>query len=564
MSENTKTKDQKPKTKNQIVWLFFAILIVAVYFIGLNIPLVGPDEPRYSQVAREMFERGDWVTPTLGGFDWFEKPALLYWLQIASYKIFGVTEFAARFGSALFGLGTVFALWILGKISATETTEEMRKAGENSTDSKISVSSVAENNFANWLALIAASSIGLIVFSRGASFDIILTFPVTASLVGFFVWEILSHRGHGENEKKESRIAFFSVSSVALICFYLFIGFALIAKGLVGIVFPLVIVAFYFVLRRKFPPKTFLVSLIWGTVLSLLVASAWYVPMYQTNGWKFVDEFFIQHHFQRYTSNKYLHPNPFYFYLWVLPLMTIPWLPFFLAAIWKKIKNLIEKFKNQQPEKLSIQHSALSTRFSALAAFAWAWLLVPLVFFSLSGSKLPGYILPALPAALIITAQYVYEFVQKSKMRKIILQSLAFTTFLVVALLAQFFIHDFLHEETVKHLVDTANANGYKTEKILNLHTISHSAEFYGAGRLIREADGKQRRFYGVSEIVEELKKENAEQILVLIPLEYLNTLTVSEHVETRVLDDNGELAIVLVKKKTSILSRSSEPVHQS
>ena len=106
--ENTKTKDQKPKTKNQFVWLLFAIIIVAVYFFGLTLPLVGPDEPRYSQVAREMFERSDWVTPTLGGFDWFEKPALLYWLQIASYKLFGVNEFAARFGSALFGLGTIF------------------------------------------------------------------------------------------------------------------------------------------------------------------------------------------------------------------------------------------------------------------------------------------------------------------------------------------------------------------------------------------------------------------------------------------------------------------------
>src|SRR3954471_4931047 len=97
------------------VWLGLAILTIFVYFYGLSMPLVGPDEPRYAQVAREMFERGDWITPTLGGFDWFEKPALLYWLQIVAYKIFGVTEFAARFGSALFGLGTVFSLWILGR-----------------------------------------------------------------------------------------------------------------------------------------------------------------------------------------------------------------------------------------------------------------------------------------------------------------------------------------------------------------------------------------------------------------------------------------------------------------
>ena len=82
-------------------WAIAAFVVVAVYLIGLTIPLIGPDEPRYAQVAREMFERGDWVTPTLGGYHWFEKPALLYWLQIASYNIFGVSEFAARFGSAM-------------------------------------------------------------------------------------------------------------------------------------------------------------------------------------------------------------------------------------------------------------------------------------------------------------------------------------------------------------------------------------------------------------------------------------------------------------------------------
>lgn len=530
--ENTKTKDQKPKTKNQIVWIFFAIIIVAVAFTGLTIPLLGPDEPRYSQVAREMFERSDWITPTLGGSDWFEKPALLYWLQIASYNLFGVNEFAARFGSTLFGLGTILSLWILGKKvqnkQANTTNDERRTT----------------NDFANWLALIAASSAGLIAFSRGASFDIILTFPITASLVGFFIFD--------QAQKKT-----FTAYYLPLIVFYFFVGVAVIAKGLVGIVFPFAIVTFYYLLQLKFPSGFFIVSLFWGTILSLLVASSWYLPMYQVNGWKFIDDFFIQHHFQRYTSNKYQHPQPFFFFLWVLPLMTIPWIPFFIAAIWKQIKFLIAKFKNKET------NSALSTQHSALTVFAWAWLLVPLVFFSFSGSKLPGYILPALPAALILTAQFVYEFIRNSQKRKTILLSLAFATFLVVALMAKFFVYDLLHEETVKHLVDTANESGYKTEKILNMHTISHSVEFYGAGRLVREPGGKQVRFYGTKEILEEMQKDNATQVLVLVPLEYLHTLTGNEHVETKVLDENGELAIVLVKK-ASALSRSPKPVHQS
>src|SRR5688572_14712560 len=103
------------QTNGRSWWLVAFIGVGLLYMFGLTIPLVGPDEARYAQVAREMFERGDWITPTLGGYNWFEKPAMLYWLQIASYHIFGVSEFAARFGSAFFGLATVGCLWLLGR-----------------------------------------------------------------------------------------------------------------------------------------------------------------------------------------------------------------------------------------------------------------------------------------------------------------------------------------------------------------------------------------------------------------------------------------------------------------
>ncbi len=85
----TKAKVRRPNTN--YIWIALFVLTIFVYFFGLTIPLLGPDEPRYAQVAREMLARGDWITPTLGGFNWFEKPALLYWLQIVSYKLFGVS-----------------------------------------------------------------------------------------------------------------------------------------------------------------------------------------------------------------------------------------------------------------------------------------------------------------------------------------------------------------------------------------------------------------------------------------------------------------------------------------
>jgi len=532
MSEITKTSDQRPRRADRIVWLLFAVVIVAVYFFALDLPLLGPDEPRYAQVAREMFLRGDWVTPTLGGANWFEKPALLYWLQIAAYKLFGVSEFAARFGSALFGLGTIFSLWILGRSLATENTVKHRGT-ENENEEifpAFSINSVAGNDFANWLALIAASSIGLLVFSRGASFDIILTFPLTASLVSFFIFD---------QTKKESAFTFY----FSLFAFYFFIGLALLAKGLIGIVFPFAIVAFYFLLSRKLPNKTFIFSLFWGTILSLIVAASWYLPMYQAHGWRFIDEFFVQHHFARYTSNKYQHPQPFTFFFWVLPLMTLPWLPFFLAAIWDFLKVQSSKSKVQSQETSArLRLSAPSIRI-----FAFAWLLVPLVFFTFSGSKLPGYILPALPAALVLTADYISRFTEKSRPRKYAVQLIAFMTFVAVAVALRFFVPAYAQADTTKYLIETANAAGYADAKILNLHAVSHNAEFYGAGRLVRDADGKLKKYFGVTEILEEIKQQNGKTVLVLVPPEYLHQLKESVLIESKVLGKSGELAIVAV-----------------
>ena len=148
------------------VWLLLFLAVIACYFYALGRPaLLGPDEPRYAQVAREMFMRGDPITPTLGGYTWFEKPSLLYWMMMASYGAFGTTEFAARFGPACAGLLTALMLYWLGRRieRACEEREKPRGLGR-------------------WSSLAAATSAGLIVFSRGASFDIIITMTVTLAL----------------------------------------------------------------------------------------------------------------------------------------------------------------------------------------------------------------------------------------------------------------------------------------------------------------------------------------------------------------------------------------------
>lgn len=519
------------KNSEKITWVGFALVVVAIYFFALDLPLLGPDEPRYSQVAREMFERGDWVTTTLGGFNWFEKPALLYWLQITFYNLFGVSEFSARLGSALFGLGIIGSLFVFGKYYTAGTRERGEETGAG--DKQNSELKTPNPELPFWLALIAASSIGLIAFSRGASFDIILTFPITASLVSFFVWEI---------KTAGAKTGFFHP---CLLAFYFFIGVALIAKGLIGIVFPFAIVSFYYVLRWKLPGKTLITSLFWGMFVSVIVASIWYLPMYLQNGWEFIDEFFIQHHFQRFSSNKYLHPQPFWFFWLVLPAMTVPWLPFFIASIWDFLKGSLRGRTNESQPINELRIANYELRL-----FAFAWLLVPLVFFSISGSKLPGYILPSLPAACILTAEFVSRFVEKGNLRKPLLQLLAFLMFFVVTFLLIFALPKFAEDDSVKALIQSADSKGLSGEKILSMQTVSHNAEFYGAGRLVRLQDGKQRRFDTVDEIDKFLSEVKINSVLVLVPPQFVKDFSEENTLTIKKLDENKHLVILEVRRK--------------
>src|SRR5688572_7939078 len=152
-----------------------------------------------------MYLRGDLITPTLGGHLWFEKPALLYWMMIGSYKLFGVSEWSARLPSAVSGILTIAALFLVGR-RIEQTTEDEQLQG-----------------LGFWTALAASATLGIIVFSRAASFDIVLTMTIAWSLAFFVLHEL-------ERDRKPRR--------QLLIGFYVFIGLALLAKGFIGLVIP--------------------------------------------------------------------------------------------------------------------------------------------------------------------------------------------------------------------------------------------------------------------------------------------------------------------------------------
>ncbi|MFV0387928.1 MAG: phospholipid carrier-dependent glycosyltransferase [Pyrinomonadaceae bacterium] len=498
------------KKISAVTWLLFGLAILATYLVGLNFPFLGPDEARYAQVAREMFNRADVITPTLGNHTWFEKPALLYWLQMLGYKLFGISETAARIGSAVFGLLIISGLWFVGYNTARFSNSKF-------------ITPKDKFHFANWLALIAASSIGIIVFARAASFDIIVTLPITVSLTSFYVHQIAP----------KNTLTYF----VALVKFYLHMGLALLAKGLIGVLFPLSIVIVFFIVRRRIPNKYLRHSLGWGLLLTLLVAGIWYFPIYLVNGWQFVHEFFILHHFQRFYSNKFLHPQPFWFFWVVLPLMTLPWTGFFIISAFRAFRDRVrEFFANESPDD----------SVSQLSTLAIIWVMLPLLFFSLSGSKLPGYILPAVPPAAILSALAVWKFIKHSRIREFYLQLLAIATFAVIAGLLAFVLPKFVVNDTSKYLVQASNAEGYTTQRIANYGDISHSLEFYGAGRLIRDNEGKQIRFDSIDDLKPYIS--DSDGLLVYLPPQYIRDFENNSSVRATVIDKNTEHAMILVE----------------
>jgi len=545
-------------------WLVVLAAAGLVYFFHLgSFPLLGPDEPRYAQVAREMFERADPVTPTLGGLPWFEKPALLYWLMMAGYALFGVGEFAARAGSALSGLATVaFVGWAAAR---AEHESGMRLRGLGLA-----------------CATVTASCAGLVVFSHAATFDVVLTATVTAALACFYASEV-------EREGSARRLM--------LAGFYAAVGASLLAKGLVGVVIPGGVVVFYHLLRRRFP-NPFRLGAWWGLPLAAAVAALWYGPVSARHGWQFFDAFVLQHHFARYLSNKYAHPQPFWFYVPITLLLALPWTAFFARGLWAA------RGANWHADDAETKLRALSV----------AWVLVPVLFFSLSGSKLPGYVLPALPGALLLAGWAVLKYLRGegelwtmrltgllalllfaaggvyaatqfgwdragtgaapvplwcvaavvapagvaaavalffTRLRALAFGTVAGAALLTVALVAACALEGAARSETLAPQLAAAGREGYGSLPVLVMMTPERSSQFYAAGRLTYDESGELRLLIGSGEMAEAVARAGGEA-LVVVPPEYEYKVPEALGVEWRRLGDNGASVLFHVRSAAS------------
>jgi 4-amino-4-deoxy-L-arabinose transferase-like glycosyltransferase len=585
------TDNGQPTTNNRRMnlvrrlWPLFFLAAIAFYFYGLGaMPFVGPDEPRYAQVAREMFTRADPVTPTLGGRTWFEKPALLYWMAAASYAAFGVSEWAARFVPACAGLLSILMMYWLGRRveRASENEDDESAADSSAADSSATDSSPADSydaarkndrplSLGLWCAVALASSLGMMIFSRALSFDVIVTMTMTIALACFFVSEL-------ERDEKKRRLL--------LAAFYAGVGASLLAKGLIGIVIPGGVIFAYFLLRRGWPEKRLWASLLWGLPLALAVAAIWYGPVIQRHGWKFVDEFFIQHHFARYVSNKYRHPGPFYYYIPTLLWLTIPWPAFLVSAIVKA-----RRWNWRGADALS--------RFRL---FALAWLICPVAFFSISGSKLPGYILPALPAAALLIGEQLSRFTRNttktilirltgllllalvlagliyahrsgyvsmsyawlvvaplivaamltlalSHLRRLCLMATAGAMFLSLALAVNCFAALIGRRESARELLQQAAERGFASAPVCGMYVIERTSEFYAGERVMRDDKGEFVRFEGAMQVLEAAQRHGG-AILVFVPVEAVPQLTEYSRITTEIIGHNNHAALVAVESK--------------
>ena len=370
--------------------LLLAGFCAFLFFYGAGqFGLIGADEPRYAQVAREMLERQDWITPVLGGRPWLEKPPLYYWQAMVAYSIFGVSDVAARIPAGIDATLLVIAVYLFFR--------RFRRGVEVDA------------------ALITASSAGVIGYARAASMDMALAATFSIGMLAWWAWR--------ESEKR-----------IYLASFYAFIALGMLAKGPVAPFLAGAVIVVFAAATREWRA---IVRTLWlpGILLFCAIALPWYFAV-QIRNPQFFREFILEHNLARFSSDLYHHRQPFWFYLPVMFLALVPWVVFVAAAFTRTARVWWAERKSASAEP------DLELQFSV---FACCWLIVPVVFFSVSQSKLPGYILPAIPAGAVLLADYLLQHYEHEKDHLVskwlsVSHSLAATTPLVPALLIVYLV----------------------------------------------------------------------------------------------------------------------------
>jgi 4-amino-4-deoxy-L-arabinose transferase-like glycosyltransferase len=429
-------------TAARIGW---AILIVATlyvcYFSHLGaIGFVGPDEPRYAWIARDMAETGDWVTPRLYGKPWFEKPVLYYWGAALCFKLFGVSEVAARLPSAISALLATLAMaWLALRLYGAET--------------------------ARWLLLLLPTTVGMIGFSHAAATDMLFSGMLTIAMVCVVV--VL-----GLTRSVENTPVLPHTPWVALVLFGFFLGLAVLAKGPAAMILSGGAIFFWTLFTRRWRDAFRLFHP--GAIAAFcLTALPWYILCARRNP-DFFRIFIIEHNFKRYLTPEFQHIQPFWYYGPILFLAVLPWSA---VIVWGALAGSIQVARDKH--------------LSANVTFLLSWAVFCILFFSVSQSKLPGYILPAIPPLGLLMG-HACVAIARSNARSLGAASMIFgVTLLGLSELAgRIHLHAMANSETVLAAV----------VRVFLLLAIPNF--LLGIGFLVFTANGKQEFAFALSTII--------------------------------------------------------------
>ncbi|MFZ3124428.1 MAG: glycosyltransferase family 39 protein [Acidovorax sp.] len=335
--------------------------------------LISPDEGRYATLALGMLQSGDWLTPRLNGFLYFEKPILPYWMGAASLHLFGINEFAARFWPGLSGLMTVAVVaWTARRLWGDAT--------------------------GHYAALVAAGTTWIIANSHFLSLDMGLTFFLTLALCAF----LLAQRdGVSPTEQRHAM----------WLCWAAMAG-ATLSKGLIGLVIPGATLVLYSLVQRQFG---FWRRMHWGVGLLLFLGltAPWFVAVSLENP-GFFDFFFVREHFRRFLTNEAHRSGRLYYFVPYLLVGMMPWTTLLPGMLKQGVQA--ERGAVFQPLRL-----------------LWIWSLFIRVFFSVSRSKLPSYILPMFPALALVAGRYLSQLPPRRLQWHLPLPMLLWLAVLVVA-----------------------------------------------------------------------------------------------------------------------------------
>jgi 4-amino-4-deoxy-L-arabinose transferase-like glycosyltransferase len=398
------------------LWLGLICGVAFIWHLGTT-GLVDETEPLFAEASRQMTVTGDLITPYFNNQTRFDKPPLVYWLMAMSYRIFGVNSWSVRLPSALAGIAlTCLAFYTLWQYQERKKEEGRRKKeeGEGKREEDISLSPPLPFSLP-WLgsALIALNP-ETIAWGRTGVSDMLLTGCMCCSFLAFFLGYASSQENTPDNinnnETPTTSIinwasSLFQYSSPWYLAFYLLVALAILTKGPVGLVLPLLIIGSFTIYLGNWREVTRSMQPLKGLLLILIIALPWYILVTAANGDAFINSFFGYHNIERFTQVVNRHWAPWYFYFVVVLIGFAPWsvyLPITIAnlQVWKRTY-----WRRKSP-------------WEQLSLFAFFWFISIFLFFTIAVTKLPSYVLPLMPASALLLSIFWIQGEKEEGRRK--------------------------------------------------------------------------------------------------------------------------------------------------